>query len=176
MKVRHSQWEDLDEIRRLYDHGREIMRTTGNPHQWRATEPQDELLQRDIRDQVGYVVEDETGHIGGAFAIESGEDPAFGWIDGSWPNDEPYMTIHRIVSDETVHGIFHLAVETARGLTDNVRLDTSLDNKIIQHLSLKHGFVRCGVVLNRYNEPRVAFHKDFRWDKEESGRNDGRTE
>lgn len=167
MKIRKSQWEDLDDLNRIYAHGREIMKQTGNPYQWRNTEPRPDQIEGDIKDQVGYVLEDDHGHVYGAFALIGGEDPWFGWIDGEWPNDEPYMTLHRVATDGSQPGVFQAAVETARKLTNNLRVDTSLDNWVMQKLCKRHGFVPCGIIMNRYNDPRIAYHKDFRWEGED---------
>ena len=42
---------------------------------------------------------------------------------------------------------------------DNIRMDTHEDNKIMQHLLEKNGFIRCGTVHIFNGDPRIAYQK-----------------
>ena len=42
---------------------------------------------------------------------------------------------------------------------ESLRADTHEDNKIMQHLLEKNGFVRCGIIHVEDGTPRVAYQK-----------------
>jgi hypothetical protein len=57
------------------------------------------------------------------------------------------VTIHGIASDQKVRGIFTSAMEHCKLYANNIRIDTHSDNKVMQMILEKHGFVRCGIIL-----------------------------
>ena len=40
---------------------------------------------------------------------------------------------------------------------DNLRIDTHDDNKKMQHLIEKNGFIRCGIIYVYDGSPRIAY-------------------
>ena len=158
MKIRKTELKDLDEVMEIYEHGRQIMRNSGNLFQWRNDRPYREQIVSDIEKGNSYVAENEDG-LCGVFALIFGEDVTYGYIEGSWLNDEPYGTIHRIATSGKEKGVLKAAVEYGFSQIDNIRIDTHHDNKIMQHLLDKRGFTQCGVIYLLDGDPRLAYQK-----------------
>lgn len=156
--VRPASMMDLPRILAVYDAARIYMRNSGNPHQWGDSGyPERELLEEDIKKGRLFVIE-EDGTVRGVFAFMLGADPTYGYIeDGRWPNDQPYGTIHRIASDGKTRGIFAKAFAFAKTRADEIRVDTHKDNKTMQHVVEKQGFIRCGIIYLENGDPRIAY-------------------
>ena len=156
--VRPASMMDLPRILAVYDAARIYMRNSGNPHQWGDSGyPERELLEEDIKKGRLFVIE-ENGTVRGVFAFMLGADPTYGYIeDGRWPNDQPYGTIHRIASDGKTRGIFAKAFAFAKTRADEIRVDTHKDNKTMQHVVEKQGFIRCGIIYLENGDPRIAY-------------------
>jgi len=159
MRVRKAQKKDIDEIMRVTAAAKEIMRSRGNTVQWAGDYPSRELWLSDIKARNAYVVVDE-GHIAAVFTLIFGDDPTYSVIeDGSWPNSEPYATIHRAGSDGSAKGIMNKISQYCSLRTPNLRADTHEVNTVMQKVLIKNGFVRCGIIHLADGTPRVAFHK-----------------
>ena len=157
LQIRKAEPEDFDVIMSIYRIAQDFMISTGNPNQWKHTNPTPEQVKKDMADGICHVMYDENG-IHGVFALLLENDSIYDYIeDGSWLNDEPYVTIHRIAGDQTVHGILECAVEYAKKFGDNIRIDTHHDNKVMQGAIAKNGFKRCGIIYLRNGDPRIAF-------------------
>lgn len=156
--IRLAQPQDLDAIEAVYAAARAYMAASGNPHQWGDSGyPHRDLLAADIEKKQLYAIT-EKDEIHGVFAFMLGDDPTYGYIeDGSWPNDKPYGTIHRIASDGQIKGMFTRAFDFCRERADEVRIDTHRDNKTMQHVVQKHGFKRCGIIYLENGDPRIAY-------------------
>ncbi len=156
--VRPASMMDLPRILAVYDAARIYMRNSGNPHQWGDSGyPERELLEEDIKKGRLFVIE-ENGTVRGVFAFMLGADPTYGYIeDGRWPNDQPYGTIHRIASDGKTRGVFAKAFAFAKTRADEIRVDTHKDNKTMQHVVEKQGFIRCGIIYLENGDPRIAY-------------------
>ena len=161
MKVRKTTLNDLEEIQKIYAIARKTMKDSGNPNQWGEDKPELSLLLGDIEKGQSFVLEDEEG-IYGVFAFILGEDPTYGYIEGKWLNDEPYGTIHRIASSTRVKGVLSQAVSFGSQFTDNIRIDTHHDNKIMQHLLTKNGFKKCGIIYLLNGDPRIAYQLELK--------------
>lgn len=157
MMIRPATIRDLPAIEAVYAAARAYMVQSGNPNQWGDGHPPRALLESDIEKGDLFVCEID-GEIRGAFALLFGADPTYSYIeDGAWPNDLPYATIHRIASDGRVKGIFTKCFEYALKHADEIRIDTHHDNKTMQHVVLKHGFIRCGIIYLANGDPRIAY-------------------
>ena len=161
MHVRKANPEDLDEIMKIYSIAQDFMIQSGNPDQWGRSYPSEDLIRKDIENEVSYVICDgEKPH--GVFALYSGDEPTYQYIeDGQWLNDNPYVTVHRIASDGKIHGIFKCAVTYCRSISDNIRIDTHKNNTVMQRQIEKSGFERCGTIYVRDGSPRIA----YQWSK-----------
>jgi hypothetical protein len=135
------------------------MKTNGNATQWGDTYPPVSLLQSDISAGKSYVIENQNEICATFyFAVES--DVTYAHIDnGNWLNDEPYGVIHRIASNGKAGGILHTCVAFCQTQTNNLRIDTHKDNKIMQHLLSKEGFTLCGIICLTDGSPRLAYQK-----------------
>lgn len=156
--IRPARPADLDQILDIYAAARRFMKASGNPNQWGDTDPSETLIREDIRLGRSYVVELE-GRLQAVFAMIPGEDPTYRVIEGAWLDDSPYCAVHRVASRGEVRG---LATEIFRWVLaqhPNVRIDTHDDNRPMQRVLEKNGFVRCGRIRNLQGAPRVAFQK-----------------
>lgn len=159
MEIRRATLQDLDRMLEIYDYARAFMRSTGNPTQWSGGYPSRELLLADIEEGVSFVAEEE-GVIHGTFMFYNGKDGIYDVIeDGAWLNDEPYAVIHRIAGDGQIKGLLSMAVEYGSQFSDNLRMDTHRDNRVMQHTLEKNGFVRCGIIHLENGDPRIAYHR-----------------
>lgn len=159
MNIRKAAPMDLDTIMNIYSHARQFMRETGNPTQWGDGHPKQELIEQDILQGICYVCEDSQG-IQGVFALILGDDPTYTYIeDGKWLNDNPYGTIHRIASRRSGKGVAAECFAWCFNVIPNLRIDTHEDNKVMQHLVEKFGFIKCGIIYVHDGSPRVAYQK-----------------
>lgn len=158
MKIRKALPEDLNSILKIYETAREYMRKSGNPTQWGTNKPSEELLVDDIRKGELYVGEGDDGNVHFVFAFILGEDPTYSYIEnGKWLSDAPYGTIHRIASDGMVSGVVKTAVDFCKKTTANLRIDTHENNKTMQHVVEKLGFIKCGIIYIDDGTPRIAY-------------------
>ena len=158
VSIRHTRMEDIPRLQALFSHARSFMLETGNPSQWTAAYPSEELLRKDIGSRDSYVVEDEKQTVIATFVLRCGIDPTYDVIyEGRWLNDAPYATIHRIASDGTRKGILHLAMQFALLDYRNIRIDTHRDNQVMRNAIAKEGFVYCGIIHCWNGDERVAY-------------------
>lgn len=150
---------DLPSILEVYKIAREFMRNNGNPNQWKDNYPEKEMLIDDISKGQLYVYE-ENNEVLGVFAFIIGEDDTYKVIDdGAWLNNDTYGTIHRIASCGKVKGLFNKVVTYCFSEINHLRIDTHFDNKVMQHLIEKNGFIKCGIIYVRDGSPRIAYEK-----------------
>ena len=158
MYVRRSNMEDIPAMMDLYAQARVFMRENGNLNQWDDSYPSRELLEKDIAFGNSYIVEDDEKNLAATFAFIKGEDPTYYGIEnGAWLNHEPYGTIHRLARNTSYHGIASGCISWCKSQIGNLRADTHEDNKIMQHLLEKNGFVRCGIIHLANGAPRIAY-------------------
>lgn len=146
MLVRKAVESDYNRIMEIYEIARVFMAETGNPHQWGDLGyPYPDLIKEDIEKQRLLVItENET--VEGVFFWSLGVDPTYVEIDGQWLNDKPYGVIHRIAGSGKVKGILKTAVEYGLQFSDNIKIDTHVDNTVMQSALEKLGFKYCGMV------------------------------
>ena len=161
LEIRLSTPEDLPALMELYACGRSIMRASGNLRQWTGGYPTEEIVKGDIARGNSYVCLDAGGQAVGTFAFIRGADPTYARIyEGAWLDDaRPYATIHRLASRPDVHGVAAACLEWCFRQVPNLRADTHRDNRIMQHILLKHGFRYCGIIFLKNGEERLAYQK-----------------
>lgn len=157
--IRPAKAADLPDMLRIYGRAREFMVAQGNPNQWSGGYPGRELLEADMAAGESFVIVGGDGAVHATFMYHRRPDPTYAVIDGAWPNDEAYGTIHRIASDGTVRGVVAKAVEFALQRCPQVRADTHADNTVMQRALLKAGFVRCGIIRIADGSPRIAYQR-----------------
>ena len=99
------------------------------------------------------------------YIVVEGEDPTYRQIgQGMWHTNGSYGTVHRLASAGRLRGVagicFSWCAEQAKmhGCS-SLRADTHQDNRIMQHLLQKNGFVYCGVIHLANGAPRLAFER-----------------
>lgn len=158
--IRKACKEDLDRLMEIFSIARRFMQSTGNSHQWINGYPQHELIAGEIEASHCYVCENEANHIIGTFCFVPGPDPTYSYIeDGRWPDDEPYHVIHRMASDGSCKGIASACIEWCARQSAHLRADTHADNKVMQNILQKNGFIRCGIIYVSNGTPRIAFQR-----------------
>lgn len=157
MEIRKARMEEIDEIMVIYRKAREFMVESGNPKQWAEGYPGRELIEEDIRGGISFVC-CEGGKVHGVFAFIIGEDPTYAVIEeGQWLNDEVYGTVHRIAGDGEIRGMMAEVFPFCEERVGSMRGDTHEDNKKMQHLFVKNGFKRCGIIIGHDGTPRIAY-------------------
>ena len=158
LKIKNAAYADFERIMEIYKYAQDYMIKSGNPKQWGHFYPDASLIKSDIAQNVCKVIYDEGG-IHGVFALFEGNEPTYERIEnGSWLNDKPYLTIHRIAGGKGAHGIFKCAADYCKSICDNVRIDTHADNLTMQKLIEKNGFVKCGIIFVNDASARIAYH------------------
>lgn len=149
--------KDLPKLNVLYEAARRYMRENGNPFQWGMSYPGGAILLNDIENGVLYTDAD----FNFAFVLMGEEEAYKGIYEGSWLNEEDYLTIHRVAGNGRVKGVFSRVFEYSlmkmkeAGLS-NLRIDTHEKNLTMQNALTRQGFVRCGLVRLREGE-RIAY-------------------
>lgn len=157
MTIRNATLDDIPRMREIFAIARRFMAATGNPNQWADTYPSLEQLQDDINSGDSYVCL-EADRVVATFVLRGGDDPTYDVIyQGSWKNDNPYATIHRIASSGEVKGIFTHALKFALLHYSTIRIDTHRDNKVMQKAILKAGFIYCGIIHCWNGDERLAY-------------------
>ena len=147
---------DLPRIREIYEMARQFMRKNGNHSQWGKGDEPEALIEGDICQGNLYVLEEADIHAVFAFII--GEDPTYLEIEeGNWKSEEPYAAVHRVASDGTVQGVLGHVMDYCSAQVPHLRIDTHADNKVMQHVLEKYGFVSCGIVHVPDGSPRIAY-------------------
>lgn len=150
---------DLPRILEIYDIAKAYMRASGNPNQWNGAYPDPVTLQEDIRKQQLYVYR-KNGTIHGVFVLLLEKEPTYAYIeDGSWREETPYGTIHRLAGDGEEKGLFAKCVAFCEKKVPYLRADTHFDNHTMQHLLEKNGFERRGIIYLKNGDPRIAYQK-----------------
>jgi len=158
--IREASYDDIEDILKVMDAARGIMRASGNFHQWGDSYPGADAIRGDILRDGGFVIEDD-GNIVGYFAFLPSPEPTYFEIeDGAWLEDSSaYHVIHRIASFPDAHGIFGDMLEWCSRRERNIRIDTHRDNMIMQHLIEKHGFTYCGIIHLASGDERLAYQR-----------------
>ena len=159
MRIRKTLPTDIDAVMEIYAIAREFMRNTDNKNQWGTTHPRREVIESDIANADGYVVE-ENGEIIGTFFFKIGDDPTYESIyNGNWVNEDRYGVIHRIAMKYQGRGIASFVYNYCFNRIRNLKIDTHERNIPMQHSLIKNGFVRCGIIYLESGDMRVAYQK-----------------
>lgn len=159
MQIRVASIADTEAIMEIYARARSYMREQGNPTQWGASYPSEELVRSDIARGCCHVCEDEDG-ISGVFYFAVEDDPTYRQIfDGAWKSDAPYAVIHRIAVGKHGRGVAKACFEYAYSQHPSIRIDTHRDNLPMQRALAKNGFSYCGIIYLENGEERIAYQK-----------------
>ena len=158
MKIRKTLPGDYERVCRIYADARKFMSTTGNPHQWKNTDPTTEIVLQDIERGLSYVCVIENDIVA-VFYYNIEIDPTYGVIDGMWLNDAPYGVVHRIASSRKVKGAGVFCLQWCLDQCQNLRIDTHKDNIPMKNLLEKLDFDYCGIIWIENGEERLAYQK-----------------
>lgn len=164
--IRTAKTEDLPRLLEIYASARAFMRQNGNMEQWVGGYPSEAVLKEDIALERLYVIE-EKGRLGGVFMLSPGPDDTYTVIhDGAWGWERPYGVIHRIAGDGSIKGVLAKAVAFAGATFDYLRIDTHAQNFPMQNALSKQGFTPRGVIYLHDGNPRLAYDKLLKTEKE----------
>lgn len=151
----------------IYRIARDFMEKHGNPNQWGPTNwPPTELIANDIENDNIYVCLNNNKIIATFFFVQGKDiEPTYAEItDGSWIDDALYGVIHRIASDGTKRGVRFFCINWAYEQCSHLRIDTHVDNLIMQNLLKKTWIYSCGTIyVEKDNYPRLAYEKTRKW-------------
>ena len=156
--IQKADISQLPRIMEIYEKARAFMAESGNPDQWGTGYPPEEMIRQDIWDGKSYVNLDGD-HIRAVFYFAVESDPTYGYIEGTWLNDEPYGVIHRIAVNGSGRGAAAECFGYVAQRCDNIRIDTHEKNIPMQHCLAKNGFTRCGIIYLEDGDPRIAYQK-----------------
>jgi predicted GNAT family N-acyltransferase len=158
--IREAKTTDVTAIMQVIEAAKQIMRQSGNMHQWGEGYPSQNAIFSDMEKHGGFVIE-QAERVVGYFAFLPSPEPTYSKIyDGAWINDTlPYHVVHRIASYPDVHGIFSDIMDYCFAHDANIRIDTHKDNHIMQHNIAKHGFTYCGIIHLANGDERLAYQK-----------------
>lgn len=127
--IREARPTDMNDIMKVMDAAKRIMRQSGNMHQWGEGYPSEGVILSDMEKDGGFVIEDD-GKTVGYFASLASPEPTYAKIyEGQWLDDErPYHVVHRIGSYPDVHSIFSCIMDFCFAHDNNIRIDTHRDN------------------------------------------------
>ena len=132
--------------------------------QWQNGYPNEKVVQGDIGNGYGYVLE-ENGHIIAYSAIIFDIEPAYTEIIGKWLTDGDYVVIHRVAVSNTVKGkgIATQLFKMIEGLSlehkvFSIKVDTNYDNVPMLKILANLGYTYCGEVYFN-GSARKAFEK-----------------
>ncbi|MDD7363113.1 MAG: GNAT family N-acetyltransferase [Peptoniphilus sp.] len=160
LTMRTANLGDAPSIIRMIDEARARLKKDG-VDQWQGADPTEEEILVDIRGKNTYLFERE-GIVATAVLAE-GDEPTYRYIDGSWPDDEPYMTVHRFVVAKNCLGrgmgrrVMRQIKDFAVSRAVDVRIDTHADNARMRHVIETSGFEYCGVITVADGTERIAY-------------------
>lgn len=161
MTIRKATTIDIPRIMEIFDNARRYMRATDNRTQWDNGYPSENIVRNDICRGWSHVVE-TGGNIISTFCLMSDQEPSYAAIDGpGWLDNSPYLTIHRLASDESHSGILHLVTGYALSLSGNIRIDTHADNRPMLSALQHEKYTYCGIIRLPDNSKRLAFQLKF---------------
>jgi hypothetical protein len=182
MYIRKAQTTDCQALMEIFQKARQIMRASGNLHQWNDSYPSQDIILKDIDNGhcillCEYSETDGTETVIATMSFIPGPDPTYAHIEqgpwdsrqsptnGSWIDDSPYYVIHRIAVAEPGHNAtkalldWGFAYIKENDAAHSIRIDTHRDNVIMHHILRKYGFDLCGVIYLASGAPRDAYQK-----------------
>lgn len=171
MELAIARIEDVDEIMDILSNGRAFIATLGID-QWQGGYPQRKIIEDDIADMQGYVVNDRECIVGTAMIAEMVEED-YRVIEGAWLNegeDARYVAVHRVAvkASHRSKGVAGFILKEAESIArkmgcESVRIDTHPGNIPMQKLLVKHGYKKCGSITISHAEEatseRFAYEK-----------------
>ncbi len=166
MIFRQAEEADTDQVLTLYQQAQDYFRDNGID-QWQDGYPNQESLAEDMGSKESYVLYSETeDRILATALISLRPEPDYEKIyDGNWISDGPYGVMHRVAvaADCKGQGLGGIMIRHAADLfrqcgMKSIRIDTHSDNRSMQRMLKKNGFIQCGrIILRRDGCERLAY-------------------
>lgn len=142
----------------MYQESMQYMASQGNPGQWVAVPPVAEWQEQISREHFWLI--DHAGSVIGCFILQLGDDPTYAYIEGEWPDNLPYATLHRVISDASYPRLFDQICAFSFGRHERVRIDTHAQNKTMTKAILRNGFTYAGTIYLENGDARDAYYGD----------------
>jgi GNAT superfamily N-acetyltransferase len=141
-----------------------LRRKADGSKQWQDGYPNQESLQKDIDQEVGFILTDGENIIGYT-AVLINDEPAYADIEGKWLTDSDFAVYHRVAIAEEYLGkgfakimINHIHKYALEKGIKSVKADTNFDNHAMLKIFNDLGYAYCGEVYFR-GSARKAFEK-----------------
>lgn len=163
-QFRQANPQDFPAVWEVVKAARDKMLAAGRT-QWTADYPSEEIIQRDIENETGYVLCLGESIAAYGMVAFNGE-PAYEKLQGKWLSGHPYVVVHRLAVAPPLQGqgLSRLFLENviemcqAEGIK-SVKIDTAKENTEMIGLLSTMGFSFCGTVVYEGHGKRVAFEK-----------------
>lgn len=156
--IRPAEYSEVPRILEILEGAKRYMRAEGNMTQW-AEGPGREEIENDIDKKEAYVLL-KGDEIAAFFVMMKDPEPSYAVIDGAWPDDLPYATLHRVASAGIARRVLEPILAYTFDRNERVRIDTHEDNKTMRRAIERNGFSYCGVVTLADGSPRFAYAMD----------------
>jgi RimJ/RimL family protein N-acetyltransferase len=160
MNIRKAELCDIPKMMEIFSHAQDLMIKHNNPDQWARAYPNKQILTEGIEIGEEHVIEQD-GKIIACFAVA---DNYFQYDNKElkWLNNEKYLCIKRFALATMDLRVIGSILDWCKSQTNNVRVDTGINNFATQKLLLKNGFVNVGKFesVNKAGT-MLAFHKVF---------------
>ena len=141
-----------------------LRRKNDGSNQWQDGYPNQNIIENDIQNDVGYVLTISEICVG-YIAILINDEPAYDTINGQWLTNSDFIVVHRLaISDEFIgQGLAQkmMLFTEEIALKNNIisiKVDTNFDNIAMLKIFEKLGYTYCGEVQLRAGI-RKAFEK-----------------
>ncbi|MBE5966261.1 MAG: GNAT family N-acetyltransferase [Lachnospiraceae bacterium] len=165
MEFRKATTADADGILKIIRQAQAYLKSRGID-QWQNNYPNLETIQKDIREQIGYVLVKDSLLLGTAAVSFDGESTYDRIYEGEWKSIWPYGVVHRIAVHEEYkgQGLSSVMLERVEEIclekgVHSIKVDTHEENLSMQKLLEKNGFAYCGVIYLEDHSKRIAFEK-----------------
>ena len=168
MRIRKTEEKDIKRMMEIVRQAQKYMREQGID-QWQNGYPTAEVLEKDMNNQMSYVLEEDENVVG-MFAFAVMEEPTYRKIyEGQWKQKGDYGVLHRVAVDNQFKGaglggkMVEYAVNAC--LAQNIkalRIDTHRDNHSMQNMLSKNGFEKRGIIHLADGAERIAFEKEIK--------------
>ncbi len=167
MILRLSKPQDISRIMQLIEYAQKFF-FNAKINQWQNNYPNIEVIQKDIDDNVSYVVCDDSNSIVATAMISFAGEETYDEIDGKWITEANanYAVVHRIAVDPIYKGqgvagfILNKAMEMLpQKNAASLRIDTHRDNAPMQKVIQRMNFNYCGIIYVDDKQERLAYEK-----------------
>lgn len=147
---------DLEIIMNIYGISKQYMIDNNNPTQWNKNYPSLEIIKNDINNKNLYILK-KGSIICAVFCFIIGNDDTYSYIEGKWLSNDLYGTIHRIGSNFKYKKVFENIFYFCKNKISHLRIDTHINNKVMQYLIEKYDFHNCGIIYVKDGSKRIAY-------------------